>query len=165
MASGHDPDPNRDVRQVGEAREAGLGPGEDGEPSDAVEIRHEFPHSGPGVADRAPLAGRVGDLYRLAERPVLRALEVPAAGVGRNVVHDLTEQFHLKPLVLPVPLLQRNPLVEPHEVRHDLDSILKAAYRHRRSASLLRWSASAVKIDSCPRGGQSCQQTGKYGFT
>ena len=131
MASGHDPDPNRDVRQVGEAREAGLGPGEDGEPSDAVEIRHEFPHSGPGVADRAPLAGRVGDLYRLAEWPVLRALEVRAAGVGGNFVHDLTKQFDLQPLILPIALLQRNPLVQPHEVRRDLDPILSAAHRHR----------------------------------
>src|SRR5262249_3042554 len=89
--------------------------------SDAIEIGDEASHTSAGIADRTPLAGRVGHLPLLHEPPVLRALEVGRFAMPAHGVHDVAGQFRLEALLLEQPVLHCNPLVQPHEVRDDPD--------------------------------------------
>jgi hypothetical protein len=56
---------------------------EDREPRDPIEVGDELSHPGSGVANRAPLAGRVRDLDRSREeRLVLGPLEIGVAAMA-----------------------------------------------------------------------------------
>ena len=123
MAARHQPHADGNVAQVGQARQLGVRAREERVAGDAVEVGHELAHPRARVADRPPLAGRVGDFLGLQERRVLRPLEVAVGTVAGDLVHDLVEDHRLKALGLEMPLFERHPLVQAHEVRHDFDRL------------------------------------------
>jgi hypothetical protein len=77
-----------------------------------------------------PQAQAVGHRGVLHEGQVLRAAAVRVAAVPGDRVHDVVQDVGLEALVVEVALLQRDPLVQPHEVRHDLDGVA-VLRRHR----------------------------------
>jgi len=115
---------------------------------DPVKVGHEFAHARAGVANRPPLARRIGYLFRLQERGVLGALEVRVGAVAGDLVHDLVEDPGLQPLGLEMALLERNPLVQAHEVRDDV-------YRAQLVHAWLSWSpvgsAMGITLARCRR--------------
>jgi hypothetical protein len=121
VAAGHDAHAHRNAAQIAEPRPRRSRPHVDPEARHAVHVRHELAHAGAGVADASPVTRGVGDQGALDEGLVLRPGLVGVAPVPAHAVHDVVEQLGLEPLGLEVALLQRDPLLEPHEVRNDLD--------------------------------------------
>lgn len=122
MGAGHEADPDRDTGKLRESRQTGIRTREDGKPRNSVKVGDEFAHPCAGVADRPPLAGGVGNLDPPGEEGlILWALEVGILAVRRNLMHHIAEQFGLKTFALETAFLERDPLVEPHEMRDNTD--------------------------------------------
>ncbi|OLC31229.1 MAG: hypothetical protein AUH81_18465 [Candidatus Rokubacteria bacterium 13_1_40CM_4_69_5] len=121
VAAGHDAHAHRHAAQIAEPRARGSRPHVDAKARHAVHVGHELAHAGPGVADASPVTRGVGDQGALDEGRVLGPGLVGVAPVPAHAVHDVVEQLGLEPLGLEVAFLQRDPLLEPHEMWNDLD--------------------------------------------